>query len=113
AHRDGRGRGGAQFPANRGRQHQPPRRGGHHASASAGRQNARNAAARRWRLVSAVKERFWASWSRDYLLGLQQKHRLTREERNLEVDAVVLIHNVDNVPSQNWLLGVVTDVAIP
>ncbi|KAL7726199.1 hypothetical protein ACLKA6_001604 [Drosophila palustris] len=64
---------------------------------------------RRWRLVSAVKERFWASWSRDYLLGLQQKHRWTREEQNLEVDAVVLIHE-DNVPSQNWLLGVVTDV---
>ncbi|KAL7723441.1 hypothetical protein ACLKA6_017645 [Drosophila palustris] len=64
---------------------------------------------RRWRLVSAVKERFWASWSRDYLLGLQQKHRWTREEQNLEEDAVVLIHE-DNVPSQNWLLGVVTDV---
>ncbi|KAL7725354.1 hypothetical protein ACLKA6_009771 [Drosophila palustris] len=29
--------------------------------------------------------------------------------RNLEVDAVVLIHE-DNVPSQNWLLGVVMDV---
>ncbi|KAM8718890.1 hypothetical protein ACLKA7_001582 [Drosophila subpalustris] len=41
---------------------------------------------RRWRLVSAVKERFWASWSRDYLLGLQQNHRWTREKRNLEVD---------------------------
>ncbi|KAL7726649.1 hypothetical protein ACLKA6_010514 [Drosophila palustris] len=66
---------------------------------------------RRWRLASAVKERFWASWSRDYLLGLQQKHRWTREKQNLEVDAVVLIHE-DNVPSQNWLLGVVTDVVI-
>ncbi|KAL7724946.1 hypothetical protein ACLKA6_002310 [Drosophila palustris] len=39
---------------------------------------------RRWRVVSAVKERFCASWSRDYLLGMQQKHRWTPEKRNLE-----------------------------
>ncbi|KAL7726397.1 hypothetical protein ACLKA6_004537 [Drosophila palustris] len=39
---------------------------------------------RRWRLRVRSQKRFWASWSRDYLLGLQQKYRWTREEQNLE-----------------------------
>ncbi|XP_070069275.1 uncharacterized protein [Drosophila takahashii] len=63
----------------------------------------------RWRLVSAIKERFCTSWLREYLLSLQQKQKWTKDQHNLVEGTIVLIHE-DNIPSQAWMLGVVTKV---
>ncbi|XP_041449636.1 uncharacterized protein LOC121404367 [Drosophila obscura] len=65
----------------------------------------------RWQLVSAIKQKFWKDWSRDYLLSLQQRGNLSEEVANLEPGRVVAIHE-DNVPPQMWLIGAVEE-AIP
>ncbi|XP_033234766.1 uncharacterized protein [Drosophila pseudoobscura] len=65
----------------------------------------------RWQLVSAIKQRFWKDWSRDYLLSLQQRGKWSEEVANLEPGRVVAIHE-DNVPPQMWLTGIVEE-AIP
>ncbi|XP_033234454.1 uncharacterized protein [Drosophila pseudoobscura] len=65
----------------------------------------------RWQLVSAIKQRFWRDWSRDYLLSLQQRGKWSEEVANLEPGRVVAIHK-DNVPLQMWLTGIVEE-AIP
>ncbi|XP_070142253.1 uncharacterized protein [Drosophila kikkawai] len=51
----------------------------------------------RWQLVSAIKQRFWSDWSRDYLLSLQQRGKWTNSVDNLQVGTVVAIQE-DNVP---------------
>ncbi|XP_070142304.1 uncharacterized protein [Drosophila kikkawai] len=63
----------------------------------------------RWQLVSAIKQRFWSDWSRDYLLSLQQRGKWTKGVDNLQVGTVVAIHE-DNVPPQLWITGVVVEV---
>jgi len=36
----------------------------------------------RWQLISAIKRRFWRDWSRDYIAGLQQRVKWTKESRS-------------------------------
>ncbi|XP_044313284.1 uncharacterized protein LOC123037285 [Drosophila rhopaloa] len=62
----------------------------------------------RWQLVSAIKQRFWNDWSRDYLLSLQQRGKWTKDVDNLQIGTVVAIHE-DNFPLQLWLIGVVVE----
>ncbi|KAL7745480.1 hypothetical protein ACLKA6_015483 [Drosophila palustris] len=62
----------------------------------------------RWQLVSSVKQRFWIDWSKDYLLSLQQRQKWATDQPNLEVGAVVVVHD-DNAPPQQWMLGVVEE----
>ncbi|XP_041675289.1 uncharacterized protein LOC121530370 [Drosophila eugracilis] len=63
----------------------------------------------RCQLVSAIKQRFWSDWSRDYLLSLQQREKWTKGVNNLQIGTVVAIHE-DNVPPQLWIMGVVVEV---
>ncbi|KAM8701691.1 hypothetical protein ACLKA7_004925 [Drosophila subpalustris] len=62
----------------------------------------------RWQLVSSVKQQFWIDWSKDYLLSLQQRQKWATDQPNLEVGAVVVVHD-DNAPPQQWMLGVVEE----
>ncbi|XP_070072822.1 uncharacterized protein [Drosophila takahashii] len=63
----------------------------------------------RWHLISAIKQRFWQNWSRDYIAGLQQRVKWTKESANLRPGTIVVIKE-DNLPPQKWLLGRVTEV---
>ncbi|KAL7735691.1 hypothetical protein ACLKA6_002568 [Drosophila palustris] len=51
-------------------------------------------------------QRFWIDWSKDYLLSLQQRQKWATDQPNLEVGAVLVVHD-DNAPPQQWMLGVV------
>ncbi|KAH8318005.1 hypothetical protein KR074_001890, partial [Drosophila pseudoananassae] len=62
----------------------------------------------RWHLVSAIKQRFWRDWSRDYLLSLQQRVKWNKESPNVIAGTVVAIQE-DNLPPQTWLLGIITE----
>ncbi|KAH8341780.1 hypothetical protein KR074_009122, partial [Drosophila pseudoananassae] len=62
----------------------------------------------RWHLVSAIKQRFWQDWSRDYLLSLQQRVKWNKESPNVIAGTVVAIQE-DNLPPQTWLLGIITE----
>ncbi|XP_053968803.1 uncharacterized protein LOC128870229 [Anastrepha ludens] len=58
----------------------------------------------RWQLVCCLKQQFWRLWSRNYLLGLQQRSKWLHPKRNLELNDLVLVQE-DNAPPQQWVLG--------
>ncbi|XP_053956156.1 uncharacterized protein LOC128861806 [Anastrepha ludens] len=58
----------------------------------------------RWQLVCCLKQQFWRLWSRNYLLGLQQRNKWFHPKRNLELNDLVLVQE-DNTPPQQWVLG--------
>lgn len=64
---------------------------------------------KRWQYISSLKAHFWYVFQRDYLLELQSRAKWEKPERNIEVGAIVLIHE-DNMPPQKWLLGKVVNV---
>ncbi|XP_043062730.1 uncharacterized protein LOC122319470 [Drosophila yakuba] len=59
---------------------------------------------KRWRMLSALKQQFWDSWSKDYIASLQQRNKWSVGCRDLEVGCLVVVHE-DNVPPQRWLTG--------
>ncbi|XP_075163365.1 uncharacterized protein LOC142235999 [Haematobia irritans] len=64
---------------------------------------------RRWQQLCIIKQKFWRAWSRDYILGLQNKGKWVQDEPNVEVGQLALIHE-DNLPPQHWLTGRVITV---
>ena len=64
---------------------------------------------KRWRLISALKQTFWRSWERDYVLSLQAKTKWAEEEADLVVGKLVVVHE-DNMPPLQWLTGRVQEV---
>ena len=62
---------------------------------------------RRTKHLNNVINHFWKSWSREYLLQLQDTHRqqnLSKTKVVLEVGDIVLVHNQDN-PRGFWKLA--------
>ncbi|XP_061400825.1 uncharacterized protein LOC133336561, partial [Musca vetustissima] len=64
---------------------------------------------KRWQMLSALKQRFWRAWSRDYVLGLQDKAKWHNPQPNIEVGQLVLVHE-DNLPPQEWVTGRILNV---
>ncbi|XP_041675514.1 uncharacterized protein LOC121530460, partial [Drosophila eugracilis] len=64
---------------------------------------------KRWQLISAIKQRFWVDWQRDYVLSLQQRQKWLSESHNIEIGTIVVVHE-DNSPPQQWLLGIIEEV---
>ncbi|KAH8349495.1 hypothetical protein KR084_007732, partial [Drosophila pseudotakahashii] len=65
----------------------------------------------RWRMLSALKQQFWQSWSKDYLSSLQQRKKWSIEGPDLKIGCLVLV-NEDNLPPQRWLTGRVVATAL-
>ncbi|XP_067635778.1 uncharacterized protein [Eurosta solidaginis] len=65
----------------------------------------------RWKRISAVKHHFWRQWSREYLSELHSRNKWVRDQPNVHVDSLVIIHE-DNVPPQRWITGRIV-AAIP
>ncbi|KAM8702085.1 hypothetical protein ACLKA7_004946 [Drosophila subpalustris] len=59
---------------------------------------------KRSRMLLALKQQFWLTWSRDYLTGLQQCTKWAKDVHNLEVGCLVLVHD-DNAPHQRCTTG--------
>lgn len=59
---------------------------------------------KQYRIITALKERFWRVWSTEYIQTLQLKVKWTKPERNMLPGDLVIIHE-DNVPPQRWALG--------
>lgn len=64
---------------------------------------------RRWRHIQYLADQFWARWLKEYHPMLQNRSKWTKEERNLEINDVVLIHE-SNTPRNTWHLGRITKV---
>lgn len=62
-----------------------------------------------WQRISFLKQQFWKSWSRDYLLSLQQRTKWLKVQPNMMEGQLVVIHE-DNTPPQHWQLARVTKV---
>jgi hypothetical protein len=64
---------------------------------------------RRWRQLQFLGDRFWHRWRKEYYPTLQLRSKWFRPQNNINVGDVVLI--VDhNLPRNQWLLGIVTEV---
>jgi len=59
---------------------------------------------KRWRMLSALKQQFWRTWSKDYLANLQQRSKGRTVGTDLEICCLVLVHE-GNLPLQRWLTG--------
>ncbi|XP_041449631.1 uncharacterized protein LOC121404362 [Drosophila obscura] len=59
---------------------------------------------KRWQLLSELKRRFWQAWSKDYVHNLQGRSKWQTPEANIEVGAMVVVHN-DHTPPQQWITG--------
>lgn len=57
-----------------------------------------------WARISAIKQRFWQQWSRDYLNELQCRTKWFKEAPNVTVGSMVVIHE-DNLPPLRWTMG--------
>ncbi|XP_022222013.2 uncharacterized protein LOC121405532 [Drosophila obscura] len=66
---------------------------------------------KRWQLLSELKRRFWQAWSKDYVHNLQARSKWQTPEANIEVGAMVVVHN-DHTPPQRWITGRVTSVVV-
>ena len=44
---------------------------------------------------------FWKRWSREYLTTLQQRHKWTEEQQNLQIRDIVFLKD-DNTPPMMW-----------
>ncbi|XP_055904404.1 uncharacterized protein LOC129940170 [Eupeodes corollae] len=63
----------------------------------------------RWRRIQAVKSHFWRRWTSEYLTELQSRSKWTKDQPNLNIGEMVVVHE-DNTPPQQWLLGRVIKV---
>lgn len=62
---------------------------------------------KRWQCVQAMKQQLWRRWQAEYLHTLQQKAKWTKNQPNIEVNDLVIIHDSSSAP-QTWSLGRVT-----
>ncbi len=64
---------------------------------------------RRWRRVQYLANEFWQRWKKEYLLGLQQRQRWHKTNRNAKVNDIVILQD-DTTPRNDWKLAKVTAV---
>ncbi|XP_041767689.1 uncharacterized protein LOC121591362 [Anopheles merus] len=63
----------------------------------------------RWQKVQEFVRRLWKRWSTDYLSGLQQRTKWTKQKDNVKLDTMVLLKEDGLLPSK-WFLGRVTQI---
>ena len=59
---------------------------------------------RRWRRIQHLANEFWVRWRKEFLQTLQERSKLTKPRRNLQVDDIVLLKD-DNLIRNKWKLG--------
>ncbi|XP_041787865.1 uncharacterized protein LOC121603240 [Anopheles merus] len=63
----------------------------------------------RWQKVQEFVRRLWKRWLTDYLSGLQQRTKWTKQKDNVKLDTMVLLKE-DGLPPSKWCLGRVTQI---
>lgn len=58
----------------------------------------------RWQYLNQLRDRFWKTWSKEYLSTLQVRGKWTKTTTNIVPDMIVLMIE-DNVPPQSWKYG--------
>lgn len=58
----------------------------------------------RWQYLNLLRDRFWKTWSKEYLSTLQTRGKWTKTATNIVPGMLVLIIE-DNVPPQAWKYG--------
>jgi len=58
----------------------------------------------KWQRAQQLTQHFWRRWSNEYLSTLQQRFKWSTQNRNLQVDDVVLVKE-DNTPPMHWRTG--------
>ena len=56
-----------------------------------------------------MAQQFWQRWAREYLQTLQTRNKWQYEQKNLEIDDIVLVHDM-NAPRGLWPLGKIVAV---
>ena len=64
---------------------------------------------KRWRRVQHLANTFWKRWKREFLMTLQQRSKWNKENRNLQVNDIVLLKDENN-PRNEWPLGRIQEV---
>ena len=64
---------------------------------------------KRWRRVQYLTNEFWSRWRKEFLLSLQERQKWTRPRRNLNVNDIVIVKDV-NTPRNAWHLAHVSAV---
>ncbi|XP_054711001.1 uncharacterized protein LOC129220596 [Uloborus diversus] len=63
----------------------------------------------RWKLIQRLRLDFWNRWSRDYLHTLQPRSKWWKEQPNLKVGDIVLVHRENAAPLE-WTLGRIVEL---
>lgn len=58
----------------------------------------------RWQRVRRLQEQFWKTWTKDYLLSLQQRNKWQQRCKNLREGELVFVCN-DLLPPTKWELA--------
>jgi hypothetical protein len=64
---------------------------------------------RKWRQIQHIANVFWRRWSREYLVGLQERQKWRQEQRSVKIGDIVLVADTSMQRNQ-WPLGRVIDV---
>ena len=63
----------------------------------------------RWEQITKRIGSFWKRYSQDYLHTLQQRSKWQQQQKDLQIDDIVLVKE-DNLPPCEWLKARITDV---
>ncbi|CAG2256055.1 unnamed protein product [Mytilus edulis] len=66
-------------------------------------------AKRWWKQIQHLANEFWKRWLREYLPTLQQRRKWQREERDVEIDDIVLVAD-ERIQRGQWPLGRIVEV---
>lgn len=63
----------------------------------------------RWEQITKRMGSFWKRYSQDYLHTLQQRSKWRQQQKNLQIDDIVLVKD-DNLPPCEWLKARITEL---
>lgn len=63
---------------------------------------------KRWRQVQQLVSKFWTTWSKSYILELQNRAKWTQSNENIKIGDLVIVKN-EELPSCRWPLARVVE----
>lgn len=58
----------------------------------------------RWHLIRQLHQNFWKRWSSEYLVSLQNRPKWTKQQKNIQIGDLVIVHAPNQPPTQ-WKMG--------
>ncbi|XP_045493308.1 uncharacterized protein LOC123692589 [Colias croceus] len=63
----------------------------------------------RWQLVTKLSNDIWKRWKSEYLIQLSARAKWQKQQNNIQIDDIVIIHD-DNLPAGKWAMGRVVEL---